>query len=164
VIEDELNEHILRYFRLPRAILADKRRLIGLREAFKSQSYHTRMEFYPIERTIGVRAFRIEDEVCHYLEACQNREQRLKNKERMNKYFLSYLNQLTPSDQQYLYDRYLEKKHIPINEAIESALLSELHEIDDAIQYMQGLKPDKFSQVEDGTELDLDELLDVLEV
>ncbi|MGO1356305.1 hypothetical protein [Alkalibacterium gilvum] len=131
--------------------------------SYQDQSYHTRTEMTP-EGILKVKAFNVESEVCNYLEDCYYIEQRLKEKEQKKRYFKDYLHRLTPDKRAYLYKRYVHGLEVTVNESIEHDTMAEILEIEDAVAYMNGREPDKLMRIEDGTELEFDELLDVLGV
>ena len=116
------------------------------------------------EGILKVKAFNVESEVCNYLEDCYYIEQRLKEKEQKKRYFNDYLHRLTPEERNYLYNRYVIGLDVTVNESVEHDTVAEILEIEDAVAYMNGREPDKLIRIEDATELEFDELLDVLGV
>ncbi len=162
-IDDEKHDSIIRYFKLDHKIELDERRMVGLHHSYHNQSYHTRTEMTE-EGTLRVKAFNIESEVCNYLEDIHLIEKRMKMKRQKKKYFNDYLRGLTPYAREYLYSRYIDGSDVSVNESIEHDTMAEILEIEDAVAYMNGREPDKLIRIEDATELEFDELLDVLGV
>ncbi|WP_225743662.1 hypothetical protein [Marinilactibacillus sp. Marseille-P9653] len=110
------------------------------------------------------RAFRIEDEVCDYLDHVALIEKRMNKKERKKYYFINYLNKLPPIERKYLYDRFVHQSNVMVNEKIERAVTEEIYEIEDAVSYMNGEVPDKLLRLDDVTGLDFENLLEVLDL
>lgn len=162
-IEDEKNDMIARYFKLAKKIDFDYKAIDAHRERFHCQSYHTRIDNKNGER-LSATAFKLEHQVCDFVDTIEHIEKRMKNKRKKKRYFDDYLKSLTPEAREYLFKRYLGDSDVSVNESIEQATLEEIHEIEDAIRYMNGEIPDKLLRVEDGTELDFNELLEVLEI
>lgn len=163
IIEDEKNELINKYFRLDQKINRDLQLLNKAKEQYHNKSYHTRMEAAGgIE--VRTRAFRIEEEVCDYLDHVALIEKRMNKKERKKYYFINYLNKLPPIERDYLYNRFVYQSNVMVNEKIERAVIEEIYEIEDAISYMNGEVPDKLLRLDDITGLEFEDLLEVLDL
>lgn len=113
---------------------------------------------------VRTRAFRIEEEVCDYLDHVALIEKRMNKKERKKYYFINYLNKLPPIERKYLYDRFVHQSNVMVNEKIERAVIEEIYEIEDAVSYMNGEVPEKWLKAENTTELGFNELLEVLDL
>lgn len=163
IIEDEKNDLINKYFRLDQKINRDLQLLNKVKEHYRSKSYHTRTEAAG-GIDVRTRAFRIEDEVCSYLDHVAVIEKRMNKKERKKYYFIDYLNKLPPVERKYLYDRFVHHSNVIVNEKIEQATIEEIYEIEDAVCYLNGDMPEKWLRAENTTELGFNELLEVLDL
>jgi len=158
-----LIDSIIRYLKLDYRIEVETNKLNELRNRHYNQSYHTRTEVSEAGE-LKVKSFRFEDKVCNFIESTKSIEKRIKEEKQKKRYFDDYLHTLTPEAREYLYNRYLNGLDVTVNEKIENDTVQEIQEIEEAIAFRNGKKPSLLSQVENGAELDFNELLEVLEV
>lgn len=160
--KEERTELIIKYMNLDHSVRRLQKSLDHVRSIFYDLSLHTRTEANGLE--ITVKAYRVENEVCKYVDSVQRSHLVLENRKKARKYFNDYLDSLSPKERDYLYQRYLMGYDLPEQEELDSATIEEISEIEDAICYMNGIQPDTLNRVADGTELNFDELLEALDI
>lgn len=160
--KEEQSDHIIKYMKLDYSIRRLQKRIDNMQSVFFDRSFHTRIE--PTDLGLNVLAYRIESEVCGYVDSVSRIYKKLENKKRIRKYFNDYLNSLSPRERDYLYKRYLMGYDLPEQEEIDNATIEEIREIEEAISYMNGEEPDKLLFIENTEALDFEKLLEVLDL
>lgn len=160
--KEERTELIMKYMKLDESVRRLQKRLNNIQSVFFDRTFHTRTE--PTDLGLNVTAYRIESEVCGYVDSVNRIRANLDNKKKVRKYFNDYLESLSPKERDYLFKRYLMGYDLPEQEGLDSSTIEEISEIQEAIGYMNGKKPGKLHLVEDTTELEFEELLEVLEI
>lgn len=109
-----------------------------------------------------MRAFKVDDEVCRFVDDIAFIEERITIKNKKIRYFNDYLHRLTPDERNYLYERYVEGLDVRVNEAIERITVEEIKEIENAINFIAGEVPEIEEPIGDSLDLNLDDLVNVL--
>lgn len=112
-----------------------------------------------------VLGFRVEDEVCKYVDTIDSLITGIEMAEKKYKYFSQYLNTLELDQLNYLKARYKDGLTVDVNLDIERKTLDEINEIEEAVNRMYGFAPDvKEIMPGETKELGFDDILDVLGV
>ncbi|MPM25348.1 hypothetical protein SDC9_71839 [bioreactor metagenome] len=149
VLERHLNndvwikkKNIQQYIRIPQRIDAHKREYLSARAEFYCSTFssHVASEYEAL-RVLGNR---VDDSAIYIADCCANTELLIRDLEKRQRYFNSFLDSLLPADRKELTDYYLNKDGFSLKPLtnIEERAYEEIREIDEAMNYMKGIEPD----------------------
>lgn len=132
---------VRKYFQLDQSIEEAQKRIQTMRKEFYTQSMHTRMES-SLDGSTFTRGFRQETEVVLFVDCVAHIERNITKNRKRQRYLRDYLHTLPPDSRNYLFKRYVEQLHVSVRESVETALIEEINEIEDAIHFMYGHEPE----------------------
>ncbi|WP_112181640.1 hypothetical protein [Paraliobacillus zengyii] len=143
---------------------------------FKDQIKIIKIHFYDQTMTSGIRwtelglfsrGFKVEKEVINHLDLITYYENRIEGLRLKQRYVNDYLHMLDPDNKQFLLNKYTNHKIEDSLTKIELEFYDELHEIEEAMNYMRGIAPDLSDFLELDNEVleeDFNNILDMIEV
>lgn len=135
-------KNIQQYIRIPQRIEAYKREYLTIRAEFYCSTFSSHViSEYEAMQVLGVR---VDDSAIYIADCCASTELLIRDLEKRQRYFNSFLDSLLPADRKELTDYYLHKDGFSLRPLtdIEERAYEEIREIDEAMNYMKGIEPD----------------------
>ena len=126
---------IRKYFSIDQSIIDAQERIKIMRFYFYTNNFYTRQEYKGDDQQT-TRAFKQENEVARLVDSMAKVEKNITKKNLKNKYLYDYIHTLPLNEQTYLKNKYISGQEVRLREDVESSLLEEIHEIEEAVQWM----------------------------